>query len=186
MRTLYRVFPFLPKAAPRQPGGPLFMPPQGGGRLDNPELYSVLYLSSSAAGAIAEALGRFPEWTPALLEGSPSLAGSFRAVARYQLSDRAPVCDLDDPAQLVRLNLRPSNIVVRDYTRTRAWARRIFDQRKWSGAQWWSYYDSQWTSIGLWDISKLSLAEVEILHLDHPAFLEAARTIVRRIKESRA
>jgi len=157
------------------------MPPQGGGRLDNPELYSVLYLSDSAAGAIAEAFGRFPEWNSAVLAGSPSLPGSFRAVARYQLSDRVPLCDLDDPAQLIRLNLRPSEVVVRDYFRTRVWARRIYDQRKWSGVQWWSYYDSEWTSIGLWDVSKLSISDVEILSLDHPALVEAARIVVRRI-----
>lgn len=178
---MFRVFPFLPKAGSKQPGGGLFIPGQGGGRLDNPELYSVLYLSHSPTGAIAEAFGRFPEWNVGLLEGSPSLPGSFRAIGRYQLSDRVAVCDLDDPAQLIRLNLRPSEIVVRDYNRTRAWARRIYQQRKWGGAQWWSYYDSRWTSVGLWDISKLSLADVEILSLDHPALLEASRTIVRRI-----
>ncbi len=185
MPALYRVFPFLPKAGAREPGGGLFIPGRGGGRLDNPELYSVLYLSNSAAGAIAEAFGRFPEWTPALLEGSPSLPGSFRAIGKYQLSDRVSVCDLDDPAQLVRLNLRPSEIVVRDYTHTRVWARRIFDQGKWNGTQWWSYYDSRWTSVGLWDIRKLSLADVEVLSVDHAALIEASRTIVRRIVESR-
>ncbi len=185
MPTLYRVFPFLPKASPKQPGGALFTPPQGGGRLDNPELYSVLYLSNSPAGAVAEAFGRFPEWTDALLEARPSLPGSFRALGRYQLPDRVEVCNLDDPAQLVRLHLRPSEIVVRDYTRTRAWAQRIYQQHKWSGVQWWSYYDSQWTSVGLWDTSKLALADVEILHLDHPALIEASRTIARRIVEKR-
>lgn len=161
------------------------MPRQGGGRLDNPQLYSVLYLSNSPAGAIAEAFGRFPEWTAALLEGSPSLPGSFRAIARYQLSDRVAVCNLDDPAQLLRLNLRPSEIVVRDYACTRAWAQRIYEQRKWSGAAWWSYYDSRWSSIGLWDISKLSLADVEILSLEHPALVEASLAITRRIIEPR-
>ena len=183
MPTLYRVFPFLPKSGVRQPGGPLFVPCQGGGRLDNPDLYSVLYASSSPAGAVAEAFGRFPEWSKALLEGSPSLPNSFRAIARYQLPSRVSVCDLDDPAQLIRLNLRPSEVVLRDYTRTRAWARRIYEQFKWVGAQWWSYYNSEWTSVGLWDISKVSVSDVEVLHLEHQAFVEASRTIVRRIVE---
>lgn len=185
MPALYRVFPFLPNATPRQPGGALFIPGQGGGRLDNPGLYSVLYLSTSAAGAVAEAFGRFPEWTPALLKASPSLPGSFRALARYQLSPKAAVCDLDDPAQLLRLNLRPSEVVVRDYAHTRAWARRIYERQKWIGVQWWSYYDSRWTSAGLWDIRNLSLQDVEILSLDHPALLEASRVVVRRIAQSR-
>lgn len=181
MPTLYRVFPFLPKSGARQPGGPLFTPNQGGGRLDNPNLYSVFYASNSPAGAVAEAFGRFPEWSEALLEGSPALPGSFRAIARYQLSDKLSICDLDDPAQLVRLHLRPSQVVVRDYTLTRAWARRIYEQQKWIGIQWWSYYNSQWASVGLWDISKLSVNDIEILSLDHAALLEASRAIVRRI-----
>jgi len=162
------------------------MPSQGGGRLDNPAIYSVLYLSSSATGAIAEAFGRFPEWTPAILDGSPSLPGSVRALARYTLRDDAPVCDLDDPKQLRELKLRPSDVVSRDYTRTRSWARLIYEQRKWAGVEWWSYYDSRWTSVGLWDISALSLEHVEWLRLDEAALIEASRIIARRIVEPRA
>ena len=83
------------------------------------------------------------------------------------------------------MKLRPSEIVLRDYMRTRAWARRIYEQRKWSGIGWWSYYDSRWTSFGLWDISKLAVSDVEILTLDHPALLEASRMIVRPIRETK-
>ncbi|MBI1790737.1 MAG: RES domain-containing protein, partial [Acidobacteria bacterium] len=83
MPILYRVLPFLAAAAEDEPGGALYIPPQGGGRLDNPELYSVLYLSDAASGAIAEAFGRFPEWSPAILEGSPGMPGSVRALAKY-------------------------------------------------------------------------------------------------------
>jgi len=81
---LYRVFPYLPKAAPGEPGGALYIPPQGGGRLDNPDLYSVFYAGNAEAGAVAEAFGRFPEWTPDLLEGSPSLPG--RAYSHRRMS----------------------------------------------------------------------------------------------------
>jgi len=122
--SLYRVLPFLRHAAPREPGGALHIPPQGGGRLDNPNLYAVLYLSDAGPGAIAEAFGRFPEWIPAMLGGSPSLPGSERALARYSLSEGEALCDLDDPEQLAAFGLRPSDVVSRDYSRTRAWARR--------------------------------------------------------------
>jgi RES domain len=180
--TFYRVFPFVANAPARQPGGALYIPPQSGsGRLDNPDLYSVLYLSNSPAGAIAEAFGRFPEWTPAILRGGPSLAGSVRALARYELDAGDPLCNLDDPRQLVRLQLRPSDVVSRDYARTRAWARRIFETRAWAGIGWWSYYDPQWTSVGLWKTDRLSLGEVRELRLDDSALSDAARTIVRRI-----
>jgi hypothetical protein len=178
---LHRVFPYVAAAAADEPGGALYVPPQGGGRLDNPGIYSILYVSDAPAGAIAEAFGRFPEWNASVLEGSPSLPGSARAIARFHLPDDAPVCNLDDPALLKTLRLRPSDIVSRDYARSKAWSRRIYEQRRWFGARWWSYYDSQWASFGLWDISRLQLDEVKLLRLDDPALLDAGRTIARRI-----
>jgi hypothetical protein len=88
--ALYRVFPYLADAAKSEPGGALYVPPQGGGRIDNPGKYSVLYLSDAAAGAVAEAFGRFPEWTPAILEGGPSLPGSVPSCG--ELSPAAVRC----------------------------------------------------------------------------------------------
>ena len=181
MPSLYRVFPYVATAAKDEPGGALYVPPQGGGRLDNPGIYSILYLSDAPAGAIAEAFGRFPEWNEAILEGAPSLPGSARALARFHLPDDAPICNLDDPTLLQALGLRPSDIVTRDYARSRAWARRIYEQGRWFGARWWSYYDSQWASFGLWNISRLKLDDVKLLRLDDPAIVESSRTIARRI-----
>lgn len=181
MPTLFRVFPLAPSVHPGDPGGALYVPPQGGGRIDNPGVYSVLYLSDAAAGAIAEAFGRFPEWTPAILEGSPSLPGSVRAIARYHLPAGVRICDLNEPAQLMELNLKPSSVVSRDDSRTRGWARRIHDEGAWAGIRWWSYYDSRWASLGLWDVSELRLEEVTVLRLDDAFLLEAARTIARRV-----
>jgi hypothetical protein len=180
--SLYRIFPYLPGAQLEEPGGALYLPPQRAGRLDNPELYSILYLSSAAPGAVAEAFGRFPEWTSAMVAGSPSLPGSIRAVASYQLAAGAEVCDLDDPQILLQFGLRPSDVVSRDYDRTRAWARRIFEEGSWAGIRWWSYYDPRWASIGLWDTRFLTLDEVRPLRLDDPAVVEAGRIILRRIR----
>jgi hypothetical protein len=179
--TLYRVFPFLADAPASQPGGPLYIPMPGAGRLDNPDLFSVLYLGDSAAGAIAEAFGRFPEWTPAILEGAPGLPRSVRAIARYGLDTRVALCDLDDARQLLALDLRPSHVVTRDYGQTRKWARRIYGQHRWGGVRWWSYYDARWASIGLWDIQGLTVEEVLPLTLETLALEEASRLIVRRI-----
>jgi RES domain len=179
--ALYRVFPYVKTAPDDGPGGARYIPPQGGGRIDNPDLYSVLYLSDAAAGAIAEALGRFPEWTAAVLKGSPSLPGSTRAIARYALADREPVCNLDNARQLLALHLRPSDVVTRDYVRSRGWAKRIYEARRWSGVRWWSYYDPRWASLGLWHTSRLTLEEVVVLRLDSPVLLEAGRTIMRPV-----
>lgn len=159
----------------------MYVPGQGGGRLDNPQLYSVLYLSDAPAGAIAEAFGRFPEWTPAILGGSPSLPGSVRAIARYRLADDVSICNLDNPDQLRMLHLRPSEVVSRDYVRTREWARRIYEQDRWAGVRWWSYYEPHWASIGLWDLRQIAIEDVRVLTLEDPDVIEASRTILRRI-----
>src|SRR4051812_34776044 len=91
---------FSPRPRVDEPGGAVHIRRKGGDWLDNQDLYSVFYGSDAEAGGIAEAFGRFPEWTAAILEGSPSLPGSARAVARYRLDPAARVCDLDDAAQL--------------------------------------------------------------------------------------
>lgn len=181
MPDLFRVFPYLPGARPDEPGGALFIPPQGAGRIDNPDLFSVFYASDAAAGAVAEAFGRFPEWTPAILAGSPALPGSCRALAQCRIPDRVALCDLDDPAQLAALGLRPSHVVSRDYARTRQWARRIHAQGRWSGVRWWSFYDPRWTSAGLWNTAELSLVEIRPLRLESAEVIEAAGAIARRI-----
>jgi hypothetical protein len=179
--VLYRVFPYLQKSEEDQPGGALYVPPQRGGRIDNPGTYGVLYLGDSAAGAIAEAFGRFPEWTPAMLAESPSLPESRRSLGSYRLPEDALLCDLDDPGQLIQLGLRPSDVVTRDYTRTRAWARKIHELNRYVGIRWWSYYDSGWSSVGLWNTDRLTLEDVKPLKLDDPALREAARIITRRV-----
>lgn len=153
--------------------------------MDNPSLYSVLYLSDAAPGAIAEAFGRFPEWTPAILEGSPALPGSIRAMARYEFTGKPPVCDLDDAARLVSLRLRPSEVVTRNYNRTRVWARAVFEQNKWAGVRWWSYYEPQWGSIGLWSLAGLQLVDTRELRLDDPDLITASHDISRRIISAR-
>ncbi|HET9588118.1 MAG TPA: hypothetical protein VFO91_04975, partial [Anaerolineales bacterium] len=99
----------------------------------------------------------------------------------YRLPDDARICNLDDPEQLRELGLRPSEVVSRDYASTQAWARRIYNQRTWIGVRWWSYYEPQWASIGLWDTRGLTLEEIRPLRLDHAEMIEASRTIVRRI-----
>lgn len=181
MPSLYRVFPFDANAAPDEPGGALYVPPQGAGRIDNPSLYAVLYLSDAAQGAIAEAFGRFPEWTPAILAGSPALPGSVRAIAEYELSDNAAVCNLDDAKRLVSLKLRPSEVVTRNYTTTRGWAQAVYEKGEWAGVRWWSYYESQWGSVGLWKCDSLKLHGVRVLTLQDPDLVDASRIVVRRI-----
>ncbi|MDT4936775.1 MAG: hypothetical protein QOG80_446 [Pseudonocardiales bacterium] len=151
------------------------------GRIDNPGLYGVLYLGNSSAGAVAEAFGWARLWDARLLRGVPSLPGSVRALARYDLDDdRGPVCDLDDAARLVELRLRPSQVVTRDRTVTQGWATEIHGRHEFAGVSWWSYYDPRWGSVGLWDVSALELVAVDVLdELDRPEIAEAADVLGR-------
>ena len=105
----------------------------------------------------------------------------MKAVGVYALPDENLVCDLDDPRRLLELDLRPSDVVTRDYERTRSWARRIREQGKWTGVSWWSYYDPRWASVGLWNTSGLKVQSVRQLRLNDADLVEASRVIVRPI-----
>jgi RES domain-containing protein len=136
---LYRVFPHVRDVPPGAAGSALFIPPQGGGRLDNPDLFQVLYLSDSAAGAIAEA-------------------------AVCDLDDARQLLELDlRPSQVVsRVYQTTRSWARRIYTAGQPGVGR------WSGVTWWSYYDPRWKSYGLWETDRLRHEAVEALNLDHP------------------
>jgi RES domain len=177
--TLYRVFPWSSEADEGTAGHPLFLPALAGGRIDNPDHYLALYLSDGPGGACAEAFDYRTEWDERMLRGSPSLPGSVRALATYTLDPAIIVCNLDDAARLVELDLRPSQVVTRERAVTRAWALRIFDEQRWGGIRWWSYYDPRWGSHGIWAVDGLTVDDVEVLTLDHDAILEAAEVLNR-------
>lgn len=149
---------------------------QGGGRVDVPGR-AVLYLSSAAAGAVAEVFATLGSWTPQMFE-SQARPRARRALARYELAESARVLDLDDPVTLRELGLRPSEVVSPDRALTQRWATAV-DDRRWAGVRWWSYHDSRWYSYGLWDRTQLLVNGVEPLSLHHPAVMEAA-TVLRR------
>jgi hypothetical protein len=181
VRTLYRVFPWLPDARAGEPGHPRFVPGAGAGRVDNPEHYRTLYLSDGPGGACAEAFDFVATWAQDMLRGAPAIPGSFRALATFVLDDNVEVCDLDDAPRLVELGMRPSEVVTRDRAVTQAWALRVFRQQRWGGVRWWSYHDPRWGSHGIWAVHRLHLDHVEGLTLDHPAVNEAAEVLNRPV-----
>jgi hypothetical protein len=178
---LYRVFHHLPNARITASAGALYVPSQGAGRLDNPEVYKVLYLGDSPAGVVAEVFGRRYQWEPGMFRGLPMLPGSAHALATYEVPDQYAICDLDDPHQLIEVELRPSRVITRDYEVTQAWALDLYRRGRWSGVRWWSYYDSRWMSIGLWDLTSIQCVETAPLTLEHPAVLEASSVLGRVI-----
>jgi hypothetical protein len=160
---LYRVLPWLGSAEAGEPGHPQYAPmPQGQGRIDNPEHYVTLYLSDRPEGAIGEAFGNHRTWTSDLLDGPPTLVGSRRALATFDASD-VNVIDLDDPQALAVRRLRPSRVVTRARATTQAWALDIYSENTWDGVRWWSFYDPDWGSFGLWTIDRLQLVDVSPL-----------------------
>ncbi|MGZ4120430.1 MAG: RES family NAD+ phosphorylase [Actinomycetota bacterium] len=177
MRRLYRVFPWIKGARARQRGHPLHVPAaaQGGGRLDNPDQYRVVYGSDSPAGACAEALGGYITWSEELLHPD---ATTVRAIATMILTDDR-VLDLDDPRALLERELRPSRVVTRDREVTQAWSARIFDEGTWSGVSWWSYWDPRWASFGIWRSDVLRVTRVEPLTMQTRALREAAEVLNR-------
>ncbi|HEU0257330.1 MAG TPA: RES family NAD+ phosphorylase [Microbacteriaceae bacterium] len=181
MTTLYRVLPYAADSAKGAAGHPLYIPPTAGaGRVDGPE-YDVLYLGDDPVCAVAEAFGALPVWGPGMLRGLPTLPHSVRALATYELASGSTICDLDDAATLLDLDIRPSRVVTRDREVTQGWASRIHRLGRHVGVRWWSYYNPDWGSLGLWDIRRLRVVGVTALDVTHPALIAAAEAIVRRI-----
>jgi RES domain len=144
----------------------------------------VLYAGDTIAGSIAEAFGRFDSWDADVIEADPArgdLPGSRYALATYEIAQGRPICNLDDPAELQAQGLRPSRVVTRDRSVTQAWATSIYESRRFAGVSWWSYYEPEWRSLGIWDLSAVTIAEPpRIVRLSDVAVAEAARTICRR------
>lgn len=178
----WRVFNWHPGATgPKENGHPLHVwPRQGDGRVDDPDRdYLVLYVGDSPEGAVAEAFGKYPSWTSAILDPPPGTPpGTVKALARYTGSPA--LLDLDDPNILQDWALRPSGVVSRDRDSTQEWARRMYDAGGHAGVSWWSFYEPRWASTGLWDVSMLRVdGTPEKLTLDHPAVQDAAGLIKR-------
>lgn len=180
---LHRVGPVASTAVIGDPYHPGFVPRSTGlHRIDNPDLYDTLYLSREAPGAVAERFGTFPEWGDWLTDHP---RGHRVRLTTFDLDDERPMLDLDDAGALVTRSLRPSRVVTRDRTTTQSWAAEAFAEGTWSGVAWWSFYDPDWSSCGLWcspneaTIQGLTVTAVDDLHADHPAVIAAGASLLR-------
>ncbi len=182
---VYRVFPFLEAAAPGQPGHPLYEHrPQRLGRVDHPD-YNVWYLAREAEAACGEAFGNLATWTDGMFD-FPLVPGALRALGTFALPDDLRICDLDDAQRLVKLGLRPTQVVTRNLGVTSDWAHRIWSERSpavegrlWQAAQWWSFHRPTWTVLASWE--RPELVHVEPLSLRHPAVVASAKSLSRPI-----
>lgn len=181
----YRVFPYVPTASAGSPGHPLYEHrPQRGGRIDHPDYYT-WYLAREASGACGETFGNIGQWSEDMFD-VPFITGARRALGVFRLPDDLRICDLDDPAQLVTQQIRPTQVIIRNLAVTSAWGHRIWSQhdpaiagRRWQAVQWWSYHRPVWRVLATWHPPDFD--HVEPLDLTHPAIVDAAEALYRTL-----
>lgn len=171
------------------PFHPLYVPVdrQGSGRFDNPHGYVALYAATTAAAAVGETLGNYAVWTAEELARSKERRP--RCLVSFELDDQAVVVDLDDASSLVRLGLRPSDVIRRNRDRTQEVALQLWLRRgaePLDGLRWRSYWRPEWEVVTLWspglDPPWFPLAEVkavEELTIESPAVTQAADVLPR-------
>lgn len=180
---LYRCYPRVSGARKGKPGHWSFIPrPQFHGRWDNSDLYDSWYFSKTAVGAIAESFYNKRQWIPEVFltpDGAP------RAIAEFSYTG-GELLDLDDAQTLVRIGVKPSDIVVQDLGTTQTIARGVFESKPddCGGISWWSSQMPSETSVMLWGTEGavpegLKLLGIQSLSVEHPAVIEAASRLYR-------
>jgi hypothetical protein len=178
--ALHRVFPWDPRASAGAPFSPSYVPAQqGSGRFDLADSL-VLYLGESPEHPVGEVLQGF--------RGRPFRDGLLRrfghplALVRIGVPDElaAGIVDLDHPAQLLALSLRPSDVVSDDRSHTREIASRLYDGGA-TGMRWWSKLSGDWHGVVLFlaraPLAQLSVGAPEVLTRGHPAVAAACRQL---------
>jgi len=171
---VHRCFAWDRQAKPAEPGGAVWIPRdlQGDGRHDNPDHYGCLYVAEHAAGAVVEQLARFRGnvLVPAML----TRRGLPLGMATIELDASVRLVDLDDPAVLSHLDLRPSHVATRHRERTQPQALAIHASGA-DGLRWWSTFEASWCNLTLFDrgARHLRIVDVSVLEAGHAALVEA-------------
>jgi hypothetical protein len=179
--TLWRILPWDSSAAPRELGGPLYVPRpfQGSGRHDNPHRYGCVYASHQPASGVAEILAQF-RGKERLSERMLAVEARPLAAVPLELAADAVLIDLDEPRVLGRERLRPSQVATRERSATQAYAERLYDVHPdAAGLRWWSTLESSWINVSLFDraLASIEAGTPEPLTVDHPAVAEAAELL---------
>ena len=182
MVTLYRCFPYSAAIRKIEPGHPLFIPAsRSKGRINNPDIYSSSYWSAQPECAVAEVYGSQMQWSPGTFAGTPQLPKARHAIAAIEIPDDTRIFSMDNAPNLVKLKLCPSQVVTRDNAVTQAWARKIFDMKKFAGISWWSILWPEWQSYGLWSLAGVKILDIENLSIGHIAVLESAKVLNKQV-----
>ena len=182
---LFRVFHWDGHSLGRTGAGPLFLPRhhQGAGRHDAPDRYGAWYCTTHPAAAVAERIQQLRGHT--LVDRDFQRLGNLTlALAGFRLDSRVALVDLDDPAQLLSRQLRPSLVATRRRAVTQQIARDVFDEGV-GGMLWWSTLSADWTNVTLFyerAIGKVSLiAPPRALSVAMPEVQQAAEDLGIRI-----
>lgn len=178
----YRVFPHVPGARSSHPGHALYLPEQGAGRFDNPDLYRARYLALDPTTAVIERFAGLAWWTAAIFR-VPGLAGAAHKLAAIRVPDSVDLADLDDPRALVSLRSRPTAVMSADRAVTQQLARRVH-QRGGDGIRWWSTWPEHRPLVVLW-AGGARVDHVEDLGLDHDAVIAAAGVLAKPLRPER-
>ena len=171
---LYRVF-----AAPAAGRHDPFLVPrhfQGGGRHDNPDHYTALYLARQPVAAVAERIQAFrgKRLTETVFTRPDGRVDLLAAIddAAWPLP-----LDLDDPAVLAARHIRPSHVATGDRAITQRLALALYAEGG-PGLAWWSTLEASWTNVTIFeerlDRAARKVVSVEPLSVGHPIVREAA------------
>ncbi|HXR26433.1 MAG TPA: RES domain-containing protein [Candidatus Baltobacteraceae bacterium] len=171
---LYRVFA---ASTDRRPD-PFAVPRhfQGGGRHDNPDHYTALYLAREPISAVAERIQGFRGQR--LTEGVFARPdGRVDALAEIDDAGWPELVDLDDPDVLATRQIRPSRVATADRSITQGLALGLFLAGA-PGLCWWSTLEASWTNVTVFE-ERLAPAlrrvvRVEPLTVAHPLVRDAA------------
>ena len=179
----FRVFPFNPASKTDQPGGAFFVPrkQQGQGRHDIPHLDGVLYgAAGNPVSAIAEYIQVFRGQTITQSEIDHPNKNLIRSIVEYELEVSDRILDLDDPQVLLRLDLRPSQVMTHNRNTTRNISEQIHREIA-KGFFWPSTLEASWINITLFESRRensLSLKTTpQRLTIEMPELHEAAKIL---------
>jgi RES domain len=142
-----------------------------------------MYVSRLAESAVAEQIQAFRGQTLSDQDFVRRDGARYALVALYDDAVE-DVVDLDDPAELVRRALRPSDVATKVRDATQRMALSIFEEGV-SGFLWWSTLEASWPNATLFAdrvASTLRVAEgPEVLSTTHPAVRVAADVLGVRL-----
>lgn len=177
---LFRVFPWNGRSRDNTFGGPLYVNRelQGGTRHGIPDLDGVLYTSTIAVSAIAEAIKDFRGRT--LENEDLVLYGNRLSLGIFDLHDQIVLINLCDKNQLAHMDIDPIHIATKDRPVSQRMARQLHSNGA-AGFLWWSSLEARWTNASLFESRVRDFITVQEpitpLSIEHPDLIDAARMI---------